>query len=210
MIKVLIADDHPIVRKGLKQILQDTVDIAVIGEASTGPEALQKVLEQDFDIVLLDISMPGRSGLEVLNELKNLKPHLQVLILSIYPEAQYAVRALKSQAAGYLTKASAPEELITAIRKVAQGGKYVSAALAEKLAFEVTGDPSKLPHETLSDREYQVLCLIAAGKTVTEIGKELALSLKTVSTYRARILEKMNLKNNAEIVRYALQQRLVD
>jgi len=210
MINVLVIDDHPIVRRGLKQILQDIGDIAVTGEASTGPEALQKVMEQDFDIALLDISMPGRSGVEVLRDFKNLKPDMQVLILSTYPESQYALRALKSQAAGYVSKASANEELITAIRKVAQGGKYVSATLAEKLAFEVAGDPSKLPHETLSDREYQVLCLIAAGKTVTEIGKELALSLKTVSTYRARILEKMNLKNNAEIVRYALQQRLVD
>jgi DNA-binding NarL/FixJ family response regulator len=208
MIKVLIADDHPIMREGLKLILRDTLDIAVAGEASSAQETLQQVLEKDCDIVLLDISMPGRSGLEILNQLKSLKPYVQVLILSTYPEEQYAVRALKSNAAGYLTKSSAPEELITAIRKTAQGGKYVSAALAEKMAFDLAGDSTKSLHDRLSDREYQVLCLIASGKTVKEIGAELTLSIKTISTYRRRILEKMNMKNNAEIIRYALQQGL--
>ncbi len=209
MIKVLIADDHPIIREGLKQILRESPDIAVSGEAGNSQEALNCVLEKDVDVVLLDISMPGRNGLDILTQIKSLKPAVNVLILSVYPEEQYAVRALKSSAAGYLTKASAPEELITAIRKVSRGGKYVSAALAEKLAFALADDAATPLQETLSDREYQVMCMIASGKTVKVIGQELALSIKTISTYRRRILEKMNMKNNAEITYYAVRQGLV-
>jgi DNA-binding NarL/FixJ family response regulator len=209
MIKVLIVDDHPIMRKGLKQVLAEASDIVVAGEASNGQEALNRVLENDFQVILLDISMPGRSGLEVLSQLKKMKPSLSILILSTYPEEQYAVRALKSGASGYLTKESLPEELIAAIRKVARGGKYVSAALAEKLAFDLSDDADKPLHEALSDREYQVLCMIASGKTVKVIATELALSVKTISTYRRRILDKMKMQNNAELTHYAIQQGLV-
>ncbi len=209
MIKVLIADDHPIVRQGLQQILKETVDIAVAGEAGNGAEALKAVMENEVDVALLDIAMPGRNGLEVLREVKQIKPEVRVLILSTYPEEQYAVRAIKDGAAGYLTKESAPDELINAIHKVARGGKYVSAALAEKLAFYLEKDNEASLHETLSDREYQVMCLLASGKTVKEIGAELALSVKTVSTYRARILEKMQMKNNAALTFYAVKQGLV-
>ena len=210
MIRVLIVDDHPIVREGLKQILRATSDIAVTSEASAGNEALQQILEQEFDVVLLDISMPGRSGLEILHQIKDLKPHLHVLILSTHSETQYAGRALKAKASGFLTKASAPEELIVAIRKVAQGGKYLSATLAERLVAAVAGDDQSKPlHEALSDREYQVMCSIAAGNTVKEIGRDMALSIKTISTYRRRILDKMLMKSNAEIIRYAMQHGLV-
>ena len=210
MIRVLIVDDHPIVREGLKQILRATSDIAVTSEASAGNEALQQILEQEFDVVLLDISMPGRSGLEILHQIKDLKPHLHVLILSTHSESQYAGRALKAKASGFLTKGSAPEELIVAIRKVAQGGKYLSATLAERLVAAVAGDDQSKPlHEALSDREYQVMCSIAAGNTVKEIGRDMALSIKTISTYRRRILDKMLMKSNAEIIRYAMQHGLV-
>ncbi len=206
---MLIVDDHPIVRAGLKQILLEAPDIVVAGEASNGEEAVSQVLENEFQVALVDISMPGRSGLEVLSQLKSLKPSLNVLILTTYPEEQYAVRALKSSASGYLTKESLPEELIAAIRKVSGGGKYVSAALAEKLAFDLVGDLTQSPHETLSDREYQVMCMIASGKTVKVIAEELALSVKTISTYRRRILDKMKMQNNAELTHYAIRQGLV-
>ena len=209
MIKILIADDHPIVRQGLRQVINETVDLVVTGEASNAAEVLYEVSQQHYDVILLDISMPGRSGLEVLSELKNDKPNLRVLILSTYPEGQYAVRAFKDGADGYLTKLSAPEELLTAIRKVALGGKYVSPELAEKLAFDLEKNADKPLHERLSDREYEVMCMIAAGKTVTEIAQELSLSAKTISTYRARILEKMQMKNNAEMMVYAIKQGLV-
>ena len=210
MIKVLIVDDHPIMRKGLKQVLSEASDIVVAGEASNGQEALSLALENDFQVVLLDISMPGRSGLEVLSQLKRLKSSLHILILSTFPEEQYAVRALKSGASGYLTKESLPEELIAAIRKVSGGGKYVSAALAEKLAFDLSDEAAKPLHETLSDREYQVMCMIASGKTVKVIAEELALSVKTISTYRRRILDKMKMTNNAELTHYAIRQGLVN
>ncbi len=210
MIKVLIADDHTILRQGLKQILAETSDIVVADEASSGQEVLDKVWENDYDVVLLDISMPGRSGLDILKQLKSERPDLHVLILSMHPEERYAVRALKMGASGYLTKASAPDELITAIRKVSLGGKYVNSSLAEALAFYLEIDTEKPPHETLSNREYQVMCMIASGETVTEIAEELLLSVKTISTYRARILEKMNMKNNAELTHYAVKQGLVD
>ena len=209
MIKVLIVDDHPIVRQGLQQILKETVDIVVAGEVGNGAEVLKTVMENEVDVILLDIAMPGRNGLEIMREVKQIKPEVRVLILSTYPEEQYAVRAIKDGAAGYLTKESAPDELINAIHKVARGGKYVSAGLAEKLAFYLEKDNEAALHETLSDREYQVMCLLASGKTVKEIGAELALSVKTVSTYRARILEKMHMKNNAALTFYAVKQGLV-
>lgn len=190
-------------------MINETTDLVVTGEAGNAAEALHEVLQQNYDVVLLDISMPGRSGLEVLCELKNAKPGLRVLILSTYPEGQYAVRAFKDGADGYLTKLSAPEELLNAIRKVALGGKYVSPELAEKLAFDLEKNADKPLHERLSDREYEVMCMIAAGKTITEIAQQLSLSAKTISTYRARILEKMQMKNNAEMMLYAIKQGLV-
>ena len=197
MIRILIADDHPIVRQGFKQVLSDTADLLVADEAGSGQEVLALVAKKEYDAILLDISMPGKSGLEVLKELKAVNPKIPVLILSIYPEEQYAIRALKAGAAGYLTKASAPEELISAIRKVSQGGRYVTEALAEKLTYFLHGDADKVPHEKLSDREYQVMLLIASGKTVTQIADELCLSVKTISTYRRHILEKMQFTTNA-------------
>lgn len=208
MINILIADDHPIVRQGLRQVISETADLIVTGEAGNAAEVLHEVSQKHYDVVLLDISMPGRSGLEVLLELKNAKPDMRILILSTYPEGQYAVRAFKDGADGYLTKLSAPEELLTAIRKVALGGKYVSPELAEKLAFNLEKNADKPLHERLSDREYEVMCMIAAGKTITEIAQELSLSAKTISTYRARILEKMQMKNNAEMMVYAIKQGL--
>jgi two-component system invasion response regulator UvrY len=210
MIRVLIADDHPIVREGLKQILSETDDILVVDEAANGQEVLSLAWNNTYDVVLLDISMPGRDGLEVLRELKHQKPKLPVLILSMYPEEHYAIRVLRGGAAGYLTKASAPDELISAIRKVAAGRKYISSSLAERLTYELDRDAERPVHESLSDREYQVMNMIASGKTIKEIADELCLSVKTVSTYRSRILEKMNMKNNAEIVLYAVQNKLVD
>lgn len=210
MIKILIADDHAIVRKGLKQILSETSDLLVADETGDGREVMNKVYKNNYDVVLLDIAMPGRSGLEVLAEIKKNKTDLPVLILSMHPEEQYAVRALRTGAAGYLTKESAPEELIKAIRKVAGGGKYVSASLAETLASAIKMDDEKLRHETLSNREFQVLCMVGSGKTVKQISEELSLSVKTISTYRCRILNKMNMKNNAELTYYAIQNRLVE
>jgi len=210
MIKILIADDHPIVRKGLKEIIEVTPDMMVGDEASNGQEALEKVRKNDFDVVLLDISMPGRSGLDILKELKSEKPELSVLILSMHPEEQYAVRVLKAGASGYLTKESAPDELIAAIRKASIGRKYISSSLGEKLAFDLEIDAEKPLHETLSDREYEVMCMIASGKTISEIAKKLFLSVKTISTYRSRILEKMRMKSNAELTHYALKNRLVE
>ncbi len=213
MIRILIIDDHTIVQRGLRQIVAGEPDMVVAGEARTGPEGLALAQAQPWDVVVLDLSMPGRGGLEILKELKQARPRVPVLILSMYPEEQYAIRALRLGAAGYLTKESAPEELIGAIRKVIRGGRYVSAALAETLAGRmVTGDRAgEQPlHESLSDREYLVLRLIGAGKTVTEISRELALSAKTISTYRARILQKMGMRTNAELTHYAISNRLVD
>jgi DNA-binding NarL/FixJ family response regulator len=187
MIKILIADDHAIVRRGLKQILEDTPTIVVADEAGTGKEVLEKISEKEYDVVVLDISLPDKSGLDILKQLKSQKPKLPVLILSIYPEEQYAERVLKAGASGYLTKESAPEELITAIKKVSAGGKYITASLAEKLAFNLDIKTDIPLYETLSDREFQVMCLISSGKTQKEIGAELTLSIKTISTYRYRI-----------------------
>ncbi len=210
MIRVLIADDHPIVREGLKQIIAETSDMVVANEASNAQEVLDKVWENDYNVVLLDISMPGRSGLDILKQLKSERPELPVLILSVHPEEQYAVRVLRAGASGYLTKESAPDELIAAIRKVSLGRKYVSSSLAEKLAFDLEIEAEKPLHETLSDREYQVMCMIAKGKTVKEIAEELSLSVKTISTYRSRILEKMRMNNNAQLTHYAIKNRLVE
>lgn len=210
MIKVLIADDHAIVRRGLIQILSDVPGISVTGEAVNGQEALDKARTENWDVLVLDISMPGRSGFDILKELKHEKPELPILVLSIHAEEQFAVRILKAGASGYLTKESAPDELVKAIRKVASGGKYISPSLAETLAFELDGDSDGPLHETLSDREFQVMRMMAVGKTATEIAEELSLSVKTISTYRARILEKMNLKNNSEIIRYAIDNDLIE
>jgi DNA-binding NarL/FixJ family response regulator len=188
----------------------DTSDMVVAAEAVNGQEVLDKVWKDDFDVIVLDIAMPGRSGLDILKELKSYKPKLPVLVLSMYPEDQYALRVLRAGADGYLTKESAPNDLITAIRKVYSGKKYISHFLAEKLAFGLETDAARPPHELLSDREYQVMCRISSGKTVKEIADELSLSVKTISTYRARILEKMGMKNNAELTHYAIQNHLVD
>jgi two-component system, NarL family, invasion response regulator UvrY len=210
LIRVLIADDHGIVRKGMKQILSRTPDIEVVSEASTGQEALDKIWANNFDVVILDISLPGRNGLEILKQIKTQRPKLPVLILSMYPEEQYAVRVLRAGASGYLTKESDKNELIDAIRRVAQGKKYITPSLAEKLASELEPSISKALHEKLSDREYHILCLIAKGKSSNEIADELALSIKTVSTHRARVLEKMGMKSNAELTHYAVQNKLVE
>lgn len=209
MIKILVADDHAIVREGLKQIVADTSDMVVAGEAVDGPEVLALVRKEAWDLILLDISMPGRGGIDILKDLKIEKPKLPVLVLSMYPEEQYAIRALKAGASGYLTKESAPEELIEAIRKVSRGGKYLSATLAESLASQLGTNSEKPLHETLSDREYQVMLMIASGKTVTEIATELSLSVKTISTNRVRILRKMGMKNSAELTYYAIKYGLV-
>jgi len=209
MIRVLIADDHVIVRKGLKQIVSETEDMTVAAEAGNGQEVLDAVRANEYDVVLLDISMPGVTGLEALKQLRTERPKLPVLILSIHPEEQYAIRVLKAGASGYLTKASAPDELVTAIRTLAAGRKYITPSIAERLAQTLMAPADgSLPHEALSDREHEVLCLIGRGKTVGEIAKELFLSPKTVSTYRTRLLEKMGMKNNAELMRYALEHGL--
>jgi len=210
MIKILIADDHPVVRQGLKQILSEEPDMEVLGEAQNSQEVLELVRKEDWDIVILDITMPGRGGLDVLKELKHERPKLAVLILSVHPEDQYAVRALKAHASGYMTKDSAPEELVKAIRKILGGGKYISPTLAERLAFDLESGTEKPLHETLSDREFQVMLMIASGKKVSEIAKEMLLSVKTIDTYRARILEKMRMKTNAELTHYAIKHQLVD
>jgi DNA-binding NarL/FixJ family response regulator len=210
MIKVLIVDDHTILRRGLSQIISETDDLEVCGEADSGAQAIQLARAQDFDVVLLDISMPDRNGLDTLKQLKKEKPKLAVLMLSMHPEEHYAMRALKAGASGYLTKQSAPALLVTAIRQVASGRKYVSSELAEELARTVGDDAGRPRHETLSDREYETLRLMASGKTLTEVAAEMTLSVKTVSVYRARLLEKMQLKNNAELTYYALKHKLVE
>jgi DNA-binding NarL/FixJ family response regulator len=209
VIRVLVADDHAVVRRGLKQILTAEPDMTVVAEAADGQEVLDTTRRHPCDVVVLDITMPGRSGLEVLKELKRLRPKLPVLVLSIHPEDQLAVRVLKAGGAGYMTKETAPEELVTAVRAVVRGGRYVSPRLAEKIARDLGTDLDKPRHERLSDREYEVMCLIASGKTVSEVAERLTLSVKTISTYRARVLEKMGLRNNAELTHYAITNRLV-
>lgn len=209
-IRVFIADDHAIVREGLKQILADTKDIIVAGEAENGHDAIKRFRASKCQVMLLDISLPDRSGIDVLKQIKKEKPELAVLMLSMHREDQYAIRSLKAGAAGYLTKQSAPRELVIAIRQVAEGLKYISAALAQELANTVGEDHETALHETLSDREYQTLVLIASGKTVGAIAEELKLSAKTVSEYRARLLLKMKLKNSAELTHYAIRNQLVE
>lgn len=210
MIRVLVADDHALVRAGLKHILGMTGEIRVVGEACNGQEVMAEARRTPCEVVLLDIGMPGRSGLDVLKQLRAEHPGVAVLMLTMYPEEQYAVRALRAGAAGYLTKDSGPDELVNAVRKVASGGRYVSMRTAESLAFEVQGRFRQSPHEALSDRELQVLCMIAKGRTVKEVAEELTLSPKTVSTYRSRVLAKLNLRNNSEIAYYAVKEGLVD
>ncbi len=210
MIRALIADDHAVVLKGLKQVLSDTPDIEVVAEANTGQQVLDIVRTKPLDVVVLDIAMPDGNGLDVLRSLKRERPTLPVVVLSMHSEEQYGVIVLKAGAAGYLTKESAPDQLIAAIRKVLGGGKYISPALAEKLAFDLESDPNVPLHERLSSREYQVLGMIAIGKTVGEIAQTLGLSAKTISTYRSRILEKMKMQKNAELTHYAVRQGLVD
>lgn len=210
MIRILIADDHAVVRQGIKQILRDVPEVAVSGEVVNGDEALDRLRREEWDLLIMDISMPGRNGLEVLKLIKHERPKFPVLVLSMHSEDQFAVRMLKAGAAGYLTKESAPEELVKAIRKILAGGKYVSPTLAEKLAFDMNVDSERQPHELLSDRDFQVMRMIAIGKTVKEIAEDLTLSVKTVSTYRARILEKLNMRTNAELIHYAIQNNLVE
>ncbi len=208
--RILIVDDHAIVREGLKQILAEVDDIEVAGEADCSSRALQMARLQSWDLVLMDISMPDRSGLETLELMKKEHPDIKVLMLSMHRETQYAVRALKSGASGYLNKQSAPDQLVDAIRLVASGKKYISAEVAQELASEVSGERISLPHETLSNREYQTLCMIASGQTVSAIADKLALSVKTISMYRTRLLKKMQLKNNAELTHYAFKNGLLD
>lgn len=208
--KILIVDDHMLVRQGLKQILADEFPKASFGEASNAADALQCVRGKKWDIVLLDLTLPGRGGLDILGELKAAQPDLPVLVLSMHPEAEFAVRVLKGGAAGYLTKQSAAEELLAAVNKVLSGGRYITASMAEKLATDVALGTEKLPHEELSNREFQTMRLLAAGKSVKEIGSTLGLSGKTISTYRARVLEKLQLKSTVDLARYALEHNLVD
>jgi len=210
MSKILIVDDHAIVREGLKKILNCFAGIEEIEEACNGKETLEKIRKKEFNIVLLDISLPDINGLDILKQIKKIRPNLQVLILSIHPEERYAIRTLKAGASGYLTKDRAPQELVKAVREILKGRKYITSSLAEKLVQNLEDKTKKPLHENLSDREYQVLCLIASGKTVKEIAKELYLSEKTISTYRTRILEKMKMKNNAELIYYAIKHGLVD
>jgi two-component system, NarL family, invasion response regulator UvrY len=210
VIRVLIADDHAILRRGLKEILARELEDAVYGEAKDAREVLARVRSDPWDLVILDLSMPGRSGLDVLRDIKGMQPKLPILVLSMHPEDQYGKRILKAGASGYMNKESAPEELIKAIRKVLAGGRYVSPALAEKLVLDLNEDLTRPLHETLSDREFEVLRMIASGKTQTQIAEELHLSVATVSTYRARILEKMKMTTTAQIMHYALSNRLVD
>ncbi len=208
--RILIVDDHAIVREGLKQILAEVDDIEVAGEADSSSRALQMTRRESWDMVLMDITMPDRSGIETLELMKKEHPGLQVLMLSMHRETQYAVRALKSGAAGYLNKQSAPAQLVDAIRMVASGKKYISAEVAQELASQVSGERDGLPHEGLSNREYQTLCMIASGLPVSAIADKLALSVKTISMYRARLLKKMQLKNNAELTHYAIKNGLLD
>lgn len=210
MINILLADDHTLVREGLKQILNNIEDIGSIDEASTGEEVISQVNKNEYDIILLDISMPGRSGIEILKQVKEMKPEQNILMLSMYPEEQYAVRCFKSGASGYVTKDTAPAELISAIHQVSAGQKYVSASLAQRLAAYIQVDSDKPLHEQLSNREYEVLRMIASGIGNKEIAEQLSLSAKTISTYRARILDKLYLKTNAELTHYAIQNDLIE
>jgi DNA-binding NarL/FixJ family response regulator len=206
----MVVDDHAVVREGLKRIISESQFMTVSAEASGGNEALELVKSKPCDAVILDLTMPDRNGMDVLKEMRAASPNLPILVLSMHPEDQYAVRTLRAGASGYLTKDVAPAKLVEAIRKVVRGGRYVSPTLAEKLVFDLSAETNKQPHELLSDREYQVMCMIAGGKTVSQVATELALSVKTVSTYRTRTLEKLNMSTNAEMTRYAIKSGLVD
>jgi len=210
MIKILIADDHTLFRKGLKHILSEYPDLVVTDEASNGQEVLDKIWHNDYDMVLLDITMPGMTGLDALKQLKNDKPKLPVLVLSMHPEEQYAVRVIRAGASGYLRKESAPDELITAIQKISGGRKYITSSLAERLADDMEPTAEKPLHDTLSDREFEVFRMIAAGKTIKQIAEALFLNARTISTYRSRILEKMQMKTNAELIHYAIKHQILD
>ncbi len=210
MIRIVVADDHTIVREGLKQLLGAAGDFSVVGEAQDGHSVMELVRTLDFDVLLLDMSMPGRSGIELIKQVLSEKPRLRVLILSMHEERQYAVRAIRAGAAGYLTKESASAQLVSVIRKVAAGGAFISTEVAEQLALAAMPQTEGLPHTALSDREYQVFQALAAGRTVSEIATQLNLSVKTVSTHKARLMQKMSLPNQAELVRYALVHKLVD
>jgi two-component system invasion response regulator UvrY len=209
MLRILIADDHSVVRRGLKQILLEEFPSAEIGEVLDAESLIKKVMTSDWDVIISDISMPGRGGLDALQHIKQAYPKLPVLILSVHPEDHYAIRVLKAGASGYLNKDMAPEELVNAVRRVMLGKKYISPTVAEKLATSLDHDTDRLPHETLSDREFEVLKLIAAGKSVSEIAEMLSLSVTTVSTYRARILEKLQFKTNADLTLYAISNKLI-
>lgn len=209
MIRVLIADDHPVVRAGIKQILAEATDIELCGEAESGQEVLDMLDQCRPDVLLMDIAMPERNGIETLKRVMDTNPEIAVMILSMHPESQYAVRLLKSGASGYLTKECAPDQLLSAVRKVARGRKFISPALAEILAENISGDRDQPPHEYLSNREYQIFCLLASGRTVSEIADELSLSVKTVSTHRTRILRKMDMAKNAELTYYAIKNNLI-
>ncbi len=208
--KILIVDDHAVVRQGIKQIITDMDSPVEVGEAGNGSDAVRMLREGEWDMVLLDINLPGKNGIEVLKQIKGEWKKLPVLMLSMYSEDQYAMRAIRSGAAGYMTKETAPDELLNAINKVTRGGRYISAEVAEKLVFEQDDTGDELPHHELSDREYEVLRLIASGHTVSEIADQLALSVKTISTYRSRILDKMKMKHNAELTHYAIKHELVE
>ena len=210
MISILVVDDHALIRKGLKMLLEDNPDFQINGEAETGLQAVSMMREQHFDMVLLDMSLPDRHGMDVLKQLKAENPEVKIIVLSMYPEDQYGVRALKAGAVGYINKQSAPEQLVNAIQQVISGKKFISTALAEQLLSNLIGDSQELLHQSLSNREYQTLCLMASGKSLTEISEIMMLSPKTVSVYRARMLEKMGFKNNAEAVHYAIAHNLVD
>lgn len=207
MIRILVADDHPLVREGLKKVLIRQPDMKVVCEAGDSQELLLQLQQHDLDVVIMDLAMPGKSGLEVLKEVKERFPDLPVLILSMYPEERFAVRTIRAGAAGYLTKESAPQELVKAIRHIVQGRKYITPTVAERLASDDA--TKKPPHETLSDRELQILCLIASGKTVKEIANELSLSISSIRTYRSRILEKMNMRSDNDLTQYALRNQLI-
>lgn len=210
MIRVLLADDHKIVRAGLKELLSETGDIAVAGEANDGTEALARIREGEYDVAVLDMSMPGRSGIDLIRQVKQEKPRLPILVLSMHSEEQYAVRALKAGASGYLTKESAADQLVTAIRRIAAGGAFVTPETAQRLALDLNGAAATAPHTLLSDREFQVFRFIAGGKTVSDIAKQLSLSVKTISTHKTRIMRKMGLANQTELIRYAIEHRLLD
>ncbi len=210
MIKIFIADDHPLIREGFKKILKEEKDFKVSGEASDAFQVIDAVRTQKFDVLTLDINMPGKNGLDTLKEIKEINPHLNVLVVSMHPEERFALRTLRAGASGYIKKETAADDLVKAIRKVASGGKYISSSLAEKIAFDLDSGLHKPMHELLSDREFQVFHLIATGKAQSEIANELSIGISTVNTYRSRILEKLNLKSNAELIHYAITNKLVD